>query len=171
MSSSPESDANKPAKMPTDDEIRARFERVREELAATQTPVADEVELELHQAALTDRISKAAGAAVDAPDLDHLDRRLGELRDRALVARKSHQKTVGMDDEAAKKSAIVGRASGVGLMVAYMIIGFPLGFAAIGWFADRLTGLNIWVGTGTVVGFFIGIFVTLVIVNRRAKDF
>lgn len=170
MSSSPESDANEPANLPSDAEIRARLERVRAGLDANQTPIADEVELELHQEAMTDRVSKAAGVAVEAPDLDVLDRRLGELRDRAASARQTHQKSVGMDDEAATKSATVGRASGVGLMVAYMIVGFPLGCAAIGWAVDRVTGMNIWVGTGTVVGFFLGIFVTLVIVNRRAKD-
>jgi len=61
------------------------------------------------------------------------------------------------------------RGLGVGLTIAYTIIGLPLFGAAIGWFVDGRTGGTTWVGVGTVIGAVLGVIAAISIMNRENK--
>ena len=55
---------------------------------------------------------------------------------------------------------------GVGLHVAYTIMGVPLGFAAVGWALDKVLGTTFLLSTLTLAGVVIGLFVAIYSLNR-----
>ena len=61
------------------------------------------------------------------------------------------------------------RGLGVGLTIAYMIIGLPLLGAGIGWLIDGRAGGTMWIGIGTVIGGVLGVFAAISIMNRENK--
>ena len=61
------------------------------------------------------------------------------------------------------------RGLGIGLHVAYALIGLPLMGAAVGWFLDSRLGVEMWKGIGVVAGLAIAIAYTVMMMNRNSS--
>ena len=97
---------------------------------------------------------------------DEFEERLSKLEKRASDAkqvREAQQRETERKQASEQESA---KGAGVGLQVAYMIMGVPLLFAGIGWFIDRSQGTGVFVGVGTLVGAVIGIAMTIYTLNK-----
>ena len=70
----------------------------------------------------------------------------------------------------AKKNASIAedaKGLGVGMTVAYTIIGLPLAGAGIGWLLDREAGGRVFITFGTLLGAALGIAMAVFILNRE----
>ncbi len=61
------------------------------------------------------------------------------------------------------------RGLGIGLSIAYTIIGMPLAGAGLGWLLDRALGTQTFVGIGVLVFGALGMFVALFVLSRNDK--
>ena len=55
---------------------------------------------------------------------------------------------------------------GVGLSIAYTIIGFPLAGALVGYFVDQKLGTQVWKGFGLLIAAALAVFMSLLILRR-----
>ena len=141
-------------KLPEDEDIRTRFERVREELAEMKLP---------------DLPADGPSSPSKTPELAKLDEEL-----RLLDARASESKSLRDNAHAAKVKAGVtdqmnSRGLGLGLSIAYMIIGLPMAGVAVGWFLDRQLHTSFWKGILAVSGLTIGLAMTVMYQNRMNR--
>lgn len=141
-------------KLPDDEDIRVRFERVRAELADVKMPELPNVE-----DATTGR----------SPDLTHLDQQFEELDQRVTESKTKREGVQAAKQKLQLSDQQSSRGLGLGLAIAYMIIGLPLAGVAIGWLIDRQLHTNSWKGILTVVGLGIGITMTVLYQNRLNK--
>ena len=96
-----------------------------------------------------------AGAFPDPPAPDEMELKLREIEQRAAKAKREHDKTRVPDDKTATFSRESSRGIGVGMSIAYAILGVPMVGLGIGWIFDARVGD----GSGTLwrlVGFLIG---------------
>ncbi len=156
--------------LPSDEEIRSKLLKIKED-AITQNGAGDELELELQAESLVANISAVTKAPVPSPEFDDLDAKLLSLKERATTAKAKHDKATKLDPKEIASSSSNARASGLGLMVAYMIMGFPFAGAGIGWLVDRFSGTKAYTGIGLMLGFVVGLAVTVGMVNKNAKNF
>ena len=141
-------------KLPDDEDIRVRFERVRAELADVKMPELPNVE-----DATTGR----------SPDLTQLDQQFEELDQRVTESKTKREGVQAAKQKLQLSDQQSSRGLGLGLAIAYMIIGLPLAGVAIGWLIDRQLHTNSWKGILTVVGLGIGITMTVLYQNRLNK--
>ena len=162
---------NDKLELPSDEELAARFEQVRAKLDAQLPGPGDELQLDLQAEAMTSKVAQIASKTPQPESLEELDAKLSDIQARAQTARQSHQRSIGLDPKEIESSARKARGSGLGLMGAYMILGFPMVFAAIGYFVDRARGGGTtWTGILTTIGAALGVFVTVAMLQKHAKD-
>jgi F0F1-type ATP synthase assembly protein I len=148
--------------VPTEEDIEARLRRALEDPEGLR--LTSDEEIEAMAAAMHERLAEAGRAGVS--DEDEFDRRLRDLeqrmasRQRDYVASKSEQDRVR---EADRQSA---KGLGVGLAVAYAIVGTPMLGAGIGWLIDNRVGSDAWVGILTLCGAALGVAFAILILNR-----
>ncbi|HSI73509.1 MAG TPA: hypothetical protein VK934_10055 [Fimbriimonas sp.] len=98
---------------------------------------------------------------------DEFEQRLSEFHGRVDTlkeAREAKESVVARDRSREKESA---RGLGVGLTVAYTIIGMPLVGAGLGWLLDRAFGTQIFVGIGVVALGAFGMVFAIVVLSRN----
>ena len=156
--------------LPSDEDIELRFQRIKDQLAVTHTSGGDEVELELHGAAMVEKVRHVAEIPLPHAEFSEIDAKVEELKRRAEQAKRNHAKDFSQDPKKVASSSKNARAGGLGLVVAYMIVGFPLAGAAIGILVDKTTHSQAWTGILTAIGFVVGLAVTVGMVNKNAKD-
>lgn len=125
-----------------------------------------------HDQRLEELISIAQDLRVEQPEegLDpDLDAKLRAIEEKAKEARS--RKSTGLTSEERqreiKSDREAARGLGVGLSVAYTIIGVPMVGLAIGWFLDKQTDSNVFKAAFVVGGATLGIIMTVVILNRE----
>ena len=103
------------------------------------------------------------------PD-DELDARLKRLEAKAAdvrTRRDAAQKEQAREQKANQESS---KGLGVGLMVAYTLLGLPMAGAAIGFFLDRGRADRFWTALFVLLGAVGGIVFTIVMLNRHSKE-
>jgi F0F1-type ATP synthase assembly protein I len=131
-----------------------------------EPPELDELELRLQE--IDKRIADAGqtGRASAANFDDDLEAGLKRVESRAAEAKAAQE---ALRSEAERIGAADGdsaRGLGVGLSIAYTIIGVPLLGVLVGWIVDSQLGTNVWKGLGMLIGAVIGIALAFVFLNR-----
>ena len=103
------------------------------------------------------------------PDLDEeFDERMRTL-DQKVAEQKAIRENVKKQE--ARKTELdrdSTRGLGIGLNVAYALIGLPLVGAGLGWFLDKQTGASFWTGLCVVGGLIFAIAYTVLLMNQDA---
>ncbi|MGV3615791.1 MAG: hypothetical protein ACO1SV_10700 [Fimbriimonas sp.] len=140
---------------PNDEEIGARLRRVRDELSKMEgLPELPE-----------DQIPQL-GAAPTLPAAPDFDERLRDLEARAEAAKQRRQGKASAEQRKIEREADSNRGLGVGLTVAYAIIGVPLFGILVGWLVDRSMGTDLFKGLGALLGSIVGVAGAVFILNR-----
>ncbi len=107
-------------------------------------------------------------ASEKADDLhSEYDAKLAELEKKAREARGRESVKIASKDAMLKSDAEAARGLGVGLSIAYTILGVPLVGLAIGWALDSHYQSNVFKGLGTVSGAVLGIILAFWMMNRQ----
>lgn len=106
-------------------------------------------------------------ASEKADDLhSEYDKKLAELEAKARAAKARESVKVVSKDQMLKSDAEAARGLGVGLSIAYTILGTPLLGLGIGWMLDNRYQANLFKGLGTVSGAVLGIILAFWMMNR-----
>jgi F0F1-type ATP synthase assembly protein I len=143
-------------------------ERLRRKIAETQVDMTPDEEIERRARSIDEEIARAARPEI--PEVPDFEARLRNLEGRATETRIKRNAEVR---EQAKKNASDAKSAkglGIGLTVAYMIIGFPLVGALFGWLIDKSTNSNAFIAFGTVGGAALGVVAAILIINRHSSS-
>ncbi len=141
---------------PSDAEIAERLRKVREELSQMEgLPELPE-----------DRIPQLKPAP-DLPPVPDFDQQLSDLEARAEAAKQKRAGQIRTEKRQMERDAESHRGLGIGLSVAYTIIGVPLLAIAIGWAMDNAQGTNVYRGLGALIGSVVGIVFAIVLLNKH----
>lgn len=160
---------------------REVFERLRQLLGSAELASLDKP-LEGHVEELTPE-QKRMLDLFDEMGMDANDRRQAlseadqELRDRLeRLERRMEQAKTARDahaDRATRQMQEQGadaRQLGIGLSIAYAILGLPLVGAGIGWLIDRATGVQgVWVGPLVLVGAAAGVAMAVFLLGKSNR--
>ncbi len=149
--------------LPTDEEIEARFSKIRENLTADVDDVDDKLEGILKNTKV-DRLDESEHDEY-LSKLDEMDAKLKHARETQQKAQPKHNTLSGSLDP---KSSV---AMGMGLSLAYTIIGSPIvGFGA-GLLINKATGTQGWQIWMTLIGFMIGMGYVVMVQKRHGDRF
>lgn len=141
---------------PDDEEIAARLRRVRDELNQMEgLPELPE-----------DRIPQLSPTP-ELPKMPDFDERLKDLEARADAAKQRRTVKANTERRKMESDAESNRGLGIGLTVAYAIIGVPLFGIGIGFALDNAMGTQVYRGVGALIGSVAGIVGAVVILNRQ----
>lgn len=110
-----------------------------------------------------------AKAEADKID-DEFAARLQALEDKARKQKLIRENTARETQRRQNSDASGTRGLGIGLSVAYTIIGMPLFGVAVGWFLDERSGTLIYRNLGVLIGSVLGIVGAIVILSRANRQ-
>lgn len=112
---------------------------------------------------------KAETLHVDRPEgLDEeFERRMKSLEERASAHRELRENEKREQERRTRGDRDAARGLGLGLSVAYTIIGLPVFGYGVGWLISRSTGSTTVAGFGMLIGAVLGIAVAIVMLNRQ----
>lgn len=147
------------------------FRKVQEELKDVDFGSVDREQLGASDSAASEVTSlhrNATEAAATPPPDDDLEARLAQFEERARLA--SGKRNVQKKAIETERSTLQGdaRGMGMGLTIAYIIVGTPMAGALVGWLIDMQAGSNVAKGFGTLIGAVIGIAYAVFLLNRPA---
>ncbi len=155
--------------LPSDEDIAARFQTVRDQLN-NHTPAGDELELDLRENQMVESVSALSHGAKRDASLDQLESQMSDLADSAKRTRQARSKHVGLDEKTIKSGVANARATGMGLVIFYMIVGCPLAGAGIGYLLDKLLGTSFLMIALTVTGCVGGFGLAIPMMSRHMND-
>lgn len=134
-------------------------------------------EPETPEQAADDLASRLAALGADAETIENARRevleigaeyeeRLNEFQTKLDAAQEDRQARRRDNDRRQALDREAMRGAGVGLQVAYIIIGTPLFFYFLGWLLDRGQGTDFFKGIGMLVGATIGVALAIWIASR-----
>ncbi|MBS1724228.1 MAG: AtpZ/AtpI family protein [Armatimonadetes bacterium] len=113
-------------------------------------PYAAEEEAQLRR--IEEELERAKGTEFVDPGADGLEGRLDELKSRAEAARETLKKHTPEGSQGTFVTPESGRSLGLGLQIAYAILGVPLVGFGVGWLIDQAVGGTLWRGMLTILG-------------------
>ncbi|MFW5697189.1 MAG: hypothetical protein ACOCX1_01360 [Fimbriimonadaceae bacterium] len=116
-----------------------------------------------------DQASEAARRDWTEKEAD-MERRLAEFSQRSQSVGSKYRARQARETEERRSTQESSKGLGVGLTVAYVIIGVPLVGFGVGFLIDRATGSEIWGSTLGLLGAFAGVALTIYIVNRSNQQ-
>lgn len=140
---------------PSDEDIAERLKRVRAELDAMELPELPE-----------ERIPQVPPGPA-APDVDDRLREMDEKVRRVKGRWEAAQRQEAKQNESSAQSS---KGLGLGLSIAYTIIGLPLVGYGVGVLISNFTGDLHWKGNGGFVGSVLGVVGAILMLNRHQKD-
>lgn len=146
--------------LPTDEEIEARLSKVIKDAEDFLGPVRHD------PISLMEEEEKDNRFGDFDPDFNEKLDGFSKKVDKIKASREEQARDKARRQKGERDSS---RGLGVGLTIAYMIIGLPLLGAGIGWLVDGRTGGTTWIGIGTVIGGVLGVFAAISIMNRENK--
>lgn len=99
---------------------------------------------------------------------ESLEQRLAQFEDKAQAARSAFHRTKSEKERQQQIDADSTKGLGIGMTVAYYIVGVPMMGAFLGWLIDRGTGGSLWIGIMTLIGSVIGITMAVSTINRTS---
>ncbi len=131
--------------------------------------ISDEDELErrirdlgLDETPAIDR-AKQEAAKIDA----EFEGRLKDLEHRANQAQSVRKNRSRELERKLSSDRDAARGLGIGISIAYTIIGLPLFGAGVGWLVDNRLGVDFWKGIGVLLGAIAGIMMAFYKINRH----
>lgn len=152
--------------LPTDKEIKARFDRIKENLDPGEFIDAD--------SKLEEILSRSEPTKIPKSEIDEYEQKLNLLDEKMRVAKAAKAKATGkVEDASLSGSFDRGTAVGMGfgLTLAYTIVGMPIAGFFLGKLLNNLTGkegFHIWL---TIFGGIIGIWWVSMVATRNANRF
>lgn len=148
--------------LPTDEEIEARLSKVIKDAEDFLGPIRHDPLAVMEE----EEENKSPFGDFDPEFNDRLDG-FSKKVDKVKASREEQERDKARRQKGERDSS---RGLGVGLTIAYMIIGLPLLGAGIGWLVDGRTGGTTWIGIGTVIGGVLGVLAAISIMNRANSD-
>lgn len=152
--------SNEPDKpeLPSDDEIEARFNKIRENLH----PDLEEVDLQL--AGILENTK--------APEIetDEFDGRIDALREKADALKAKRQAQKAEVDRQIRSTQESSQGLGMGLTIAYVFLGVPLVGGLIGFALNKLTGGTIWIVIFGLGGMVVGVVYAMILLAQQNKQ-
>ena len=150
----------------TEEELEERLKRLLGEGQFADSEEAAEIELKLRD--IDDRFEaqREARKKDDATMESEFEGRLRNLHARADNAK---ERLVESEREKQRRYAAErdsAKGLGIGLTVAYTIIGLPLAGVGVGWLIDRGLGTTSGKGIGVLIGAALGMVMALIILKR-----
>ena len=142
---------------PEEESTETRFRRVQEELRAMELPNVPDEQVD---ARVRNMDPRGATALPEVPDVELFERRTRKAQGTHRLAKSQEAERLASDGRANK-------GLGVGLAIAYTLLGLPMAGLGIGFLLDRMLGATIWKGIGTVVGAAGGIAFAVMMLNRE----
>lgn len=102
------------------------------------------------------------------PD-DDLDERMRKLESKATEVKQRREAGQKEVERKLRSDREANKGLGVGLMVAYALLGFPLVGALVGYFLDRGSDHRTWTSLLVVLGAVGGIVFTVYVLNKSNK--
>lgn len=109
--------------------------------------------------------ARKEAAALD----DEFHRRLADLGEKAAKTKETRDRQRREAERIQTFDRETARGTGVGLQIAYMIIGFPMAGLALGWYLDNRLDANAWKPILVMGGAAAGIVLALVTLNRLER--
>lgn len=155
---------------PTEEELEQRLKKLLGEAETADEDELDQIELKLRE--VEDKFAEQQEKRKEEESLFDADfeERLRNLHARAEKAKNVEQARQKAKEEFSKREMSGAKGAGVGLTVAYMIMGLPMLGAGIGWLVDRKLGTNTWIGFGTLIGAVMGVAGAILTINRANMD-
>ena len=149
--------------LPSDEEIEARFSKIRENL----TTDVDDVDEKLGHILAGTHVDRLDEAEHDEylSKLADVDAKLKQARQSQENTKPKHESLTGSLDQ---KSSV---AMGMGLSMAYTIIGSPIVGYGIGLLVNKVTGTQGWQIWLTLIGFVIGLGYVVIVQKRHGDRF
>lgn len=122
----------------------------------------------LRELSADDSAAEAARREAAALD-DEFHRRLEDLGERASKAKDARDRQLREAERDRTFDRETARGTGVGLQIAYMIIGLPMAGLALGWYLDNRLDANAWKPILVMGGAAAGIVMALVTLNRLER--
>ncbi len=97
------------------------------------------------------------------------DQRLKALEEKAQKAKASREVEKKKVERIQTSTQEESRALGLGLSIAYTIIGIPLLGAGVGWLIDRQVGTHYWMGMLTLAGATGGVAIAIFKMNQNER--
>ena len=112
-----------------------------------------------------EEIADEARRKIDEADAEFADR-LKSLEDRAAQSKSRRETQAKQKAREDKSSAEAAKGLGVGLTVAYAILGMPLAGLGIGWLIEKMGGPAGWQSGLIVLGAVLGGVFAILVVNK-----
>ncbi len=112
-------------------------------------------------------LKKVSAAAAKAPELDDFDDRLRQLEEKAAKASGRLQKEKKEESRKMASDSEAARGLGVGLSIAYTLIGLPMIGVAVGWWLDNRFHTEIWKSLLILIGSVAAIAYTVFTLNQQ----
>lgn len=109
--------------------------------------------------------AKESGQAHD----DEIEARLADLEKRASAAKRRKDAIEEEERRRRDKDASSSQGIGVGMSIAYTILGTPMLGLLIGWVLDRRLGTTYWTGVCVTLGATAGVLVAIHMMNRANR--
>jgi tetrahydromethanopterin S-methyltransferase subunit G len=152
--------------MPSDNEIKARFDRIKENLDPGEFIDVD--------SKLEEILSRDEKVTLPQSEMDEYERKLSELEEKVKQAQAAKAKATGKAEDGSMSGSLdrgTAVGMGFGLTLAYTIVGTPIAGYFLGKLINSLTGRNgfeIWL---TIIGGIIGVAWVSMVATRNANRF
>ncbi|MEO8616586.1 MAG: AtpZ/AtpI family protein [Luteolibacter sp.] len=152
--------------LPEPAESETLEERLRRKLSENKIELTPDEAIDEHERRLNEEVSRASRPEI--PDIPDFDSRLRQLETKAHASKNERRLAEEKLRKERADTAETSRGLGVGLAVAYSIIGFPLFGALIGWGLDTYLHMMIWKSILVLGGCVLGIVAAVMIINRHS---
>jgi F0F1-type ATP synthase assembly protein I len=98
------------------------------------------------------------------------EERLARIEAKAEAVRAAREGKSAAESKRRGSDAEDYRGLGIGLAVAYTIIGVPIAGAAIGWLLDQAMGSALWIQVCTLAGATLGVFMAVLMLNKANQS-
>lgn len=161
---------------PSDDEIEASLRRAVERAFAQPSEQEDE-DLEARFPSFrsggddTEDPEAASRRRLVFPEEDpEFSERLEALHARADQVKTARETKTATEKRTQTQSQEESRSLGMGLSIAYTLIGLPVVLALVGWLIDRQLGTNAWKAGMAFAGMVIGLVHAVMMLNKSNRE-
>ena len=148
------SDPQKP-ELPSDADIEARFSKIKENLTVDLDDVDDKLE------GILDKTK------VPTIETDEFDEKLHALEVKAQAMKERREAQKVQAEKEVKSTQMSNEGLGIGMTLAYTVLGLPLLGGIVGMFLDKATGGNAWIVIFGMGGMVLGIGCAVFLLYRN----
>jgi len=152
---------------PTEEELERRLQKLLGEAETAQSDEElDEIELKLRD--ITDKLEGTSAASKDELEEieDEFDKKLRELHQRVDSVKQTKERKEQAQLKIQKQEQSSARGAGIGLAIAYTIIGVPMLGVILGYALQEATGNKVWMSVCVLIGAVLGLAMAVVMMNR-----